>query len=305
MKKKGVVIILSLAVALGCLVSSMAFGIYLWASADERAPGPYSGNENVGVMLESAAPDPSDGERIAERIRKLGPDVELQDSGESGITMEIHGVHSAASLLEEVLRPSRLAFAVETDSTAYQPAPGGALPEGVQIEVEHVGDPVESRRAYVGVRASLEPLLAAYAGIQGTRAAIECQDEAPGQRCFLRFLEEPPALTGDIVASAEVETDEGTLLPHVAIAFTEEAGTGFADLTERVVGRRVAIVVDDRVMSMPLVRERIPGGRAQITMGGAEDAVTTYNRARSLAAVLSTGPLHAQWSVSSITAIGP
>jgi hypothetical protein len=76
-------------------------------------------------------------------------------------------------------------------------------------------------------------------------------------------------------------------LPVVEARFDAAGGEAFHALTRALVDRKLAIVLDGRVMSAPVVREAIPGGRVMIMLGSrarAEDA-------ERLAARLRTGPL--------------
>ena len=51
------------------------------------------------------------------------------------------------------------------------------------------------------------------------------------------------------------------------ITFDAQGGRDFANLTEKNVGRRMAIVLDGNVNSAPQIQEKIPNGTGRITMG--------------------------------------
>ena len=61
----------------------------------------------------------------------------------------------------------------------------------------------------------------------------------------------------------------------------------FATITEKNVGKRLAIVLDEIVRSAPVIREKILGGSAQIS------GSFTHNEATDLAIVLRVGALPA------------
>lgn len=67
----------------------------------------------------------------------------------------------------------------------------------------------------------------------------------------------------------------------VNIRFTTEGAKKFGKLTEKIVGRRLAIVINGKIMSAPTVNEAIYGGSAQITGG------FTLEEARNLAASIN------------------
>jgi len=91
------------------------------------------------------------------------------------------------------------------------------------------------------------------------------------------------------VAEATVSTSEWNSEPIVSLVFTTEAGERFAEVTEANVDRKLAIMLDGQVMSAPVIKERIAGGRAQITLGRMEGYGTMWAEATRLATVLSAG----------------
>ncbi len=58
----------------------------------------------------------------------------------------------------------------------------------------------------------------------------------------------------------------------VSLTVTDEGKTKFAEATEANVGKQIAIVYDNHILSAPRVNEAITGGKAQITgMAGVEE----------------------------------
>lgn len=72
-------------------------------------------------------------------------------------------------------------------------------------------------------------------------------------------------LTGRYVTGAQFGLDPTTSRPMVSLAFTEEGGKLFEELTGRNVGKYLGIFVDDEPVSSPHVDQKIIGGQAQIT----------------------------------------
>ena len=94
-------------------------------------------------------------------------------------------------------------------------------------------------------------------------------------------------MTGEMVRDARVRVGGTYNEPYVSLDLTSRGGQVFADITERNVGRQLAIVLDDVVRSAPVIRERILGGSAQITGG------FSHGEASDLAIVLRVGALPA------------
>ena len=75
--------------------------------------------------------------------------------------------------------------------------------------------------------------------------------------------------------------------PEVLIEFDGEGSKSFAEITRRYIKRRLAIVLDGRVLSAPVIQSEIPGGRARITGN------FSVEEAKDLAVKLAAGALPA------------
>jgi preprotein translocase subunit SecD len=106
------------------------------------------------------------------------------------------------------------------------------------------------------------------------------------------------ALDNDDVESASVFVNELDGAPQVSIVFTPTGANDFTMLTRRLVQRRLAIVLDDRLASAPLVMEEIAGGRAVITLGRDRSLTALEAEANALAVALDVGPpLGCRWEM--------
>ncbi len=113
------------------------------------------------------------------------------------------------------------------------------------------------------------------------------------------LLKKRAVLTGDMVKTARVRIGGVYNEPYVALELTDRGARIFARITEENVGKRLAIVLDDVVRSAPVIREKIPGGHAQIT------GSFTYEEAADLAIVLRAGALPAPVKVIQNITVGP
>jgi SecD/SecF fusion protein len=101
------------------------------------------------------------------------------------------------------------------------------------------------------------------------------------------LLETPVLMTGEMVKNAQVRIGGNFNEPYVSLDLTSRGGQVFAALTEKSVGKRLAIVLDETVRSAPVIREKILGGSAQIS------GSFSHNEATDLAIVLRVGALPA------------
>ena len=85
----------------------------------------------------------------------------------------------------------------------------------------------------------------------------------------------------------------------VNFAFNGNGARRFADITRQNVGKRFAIVLDDQVISAPVIREPITGGSGEIS------GSFTASSATDLAVLLRAGALPAPLSVVEERSVGP
>ena len=79
------------------------------------------------------------------------------------------------------------------------------------------------------------------------------------------LIEDRVIVSGDNLRDAEVRIDEVYDVPVVGFRFDEEGTRLFGEATRQNVGRALAIILDDQVLSAPVVREPILGGTGQIS----------------------------------------
>ena len=70
-----------------------------------------------------------------------------------------------------------------------------------------------------------------------------------------------------MIINAEVSIDESRHRPLINIQFSKEGAKIFSDYTAKNVGKRVAIVLNSKVYSTPVIAQQISAGRVYITGG--------------------------------------
>ncbi|OGZ35375.1 MAG: protein-export membrane protein SecD [Candidatus Portnoybacteria bacterium RIFCSPLOWO2_01_FULL_43_11] len=75
----------------------------------------------------------------------------------------------------------------------------------------------------------------------------------------------PTALTGRYLKSAQMDFNQQTFQSQVSLQFNDEGSKIFEELTQKNVGKPLAIYLDGAPISAPVVQEVISGGQAQIT----------------------------------------
>ena len=129
---------------------------------------------------------------------------------------------------------------------------------------------------------------------------------APSGTEFLPYIDAPGQMipvysrievSGDSLKDSQADFDQHNM-PVVSTVFDASGARRFAKLTTEHVNERFAIVLDGKVLSAPVIREPIPGGRGQISGG------FSLQGAKDLAVLLRSGALPAPLQVIEERVVG-
>ncbi|HEY7168284.1 MAG TPA: protein translocase subunit SecD [Candidatus Binatia bacterium] len=129
------------------------------------------------------------------------------------------------------------------------------------------------------------------------RGAGKGEGETTGAQPYV--LQSRTLMTGEYIADARVRPSQQLQGPYVELILNARGARLFEQITGANVKRRLAIVLDNRVYSAPVIQERIGGGRASIT--GNFDV----KEARDLAIILRAGALPAPVEIIEERTVGP
>jgi protein-export membrane protein SecD len=113
------------------------------------------------------------------------------------------------------------------------------------------------------------------------------------------LLQETSIVPGDDLDDAQPGFDHRTTEPIISFRFNTAGARKFGKYTQDNVGRPFAIVLDDKVISAPVIREPILGGTGQIS------GSFTVESANNLAIQLRSGALPAKLTVVEERTVGP
>lgn len=125
-----------------------------------------------------------------------------------------------------------------------------------------------------------------------------------GQTAQLSFMDSAGniLLTGDMVANAEkavgVVDEYGNAAPYVALEFNAEGKKRFAEATKANIGKVISIVMDDTIISAPVVQTAITDGNAMIS------GQFTAEEAEELASLIRAGSLPFDLNVIQMKNVG-
>ena len=204
-------------------------------------------------------------ETIRNRVDQFGiSEPEIIPQGADRIIVQLPGIKDPARAKNLIGRTAMLEFKIVDDEHSLEEALRGNVPEGSIVAYESRVDQASGRRSEI-------PIL----------------------------LKNRTLLTGDALENANVQIGDRFGQPHVSLKFNTQGGNDFDRITGENVKKRLAIVLDGRVHSAPVIQERISGGQAQIT------GSFTMEEASDLAIVLRAGALPAPVNILEERTVGP
>lgn len=113
-----------------------------------------------------------------------------------------------------------------------------------------------------------------------------------------------PSITGENVEAAYPASNPDTNMPYVSMKLDHQGGDTFYGITKEHVGDQLAILMDDVLVSDPVIRSEIPGGNVSIEMGrgNRQETLTEVN---NLVVSLRSGALPAPIRQEYKTLVGP
>jgi preprotein translocase subunit SecD len=234
---------------------------------------------------------------IRQRVDSLGvTEPEIQIQGDDQVVVNIPGITDADRAVEVIGRTAQLGFYEVLATAGGQPLPEDEIEDtkaGLQDELER--DPTYEEGE--------------------TKILFEESPAPDGSGTIVQGYVVPaePELTGEALDSAVQSTDQAGRR-QVQMELTGEGGEAFGDLSQQIVdnalanaipgGGRLAVVLDDDVVSAPVVDEPIYGGQVVIQNQGSPGGLP-QEEAEELEVVLQTGALPVNMEILSVSSIGP
>ncbi len=199
-------------------------------------------------------------EIIRKRIDELGTrEPSIQRQGSNRIVVQLPGVSDPKRAREVIGKTARMTFHLLDTETSVEEAMKGRLPPGSMLLEGMDAGPQGQKRLYV-VRKKVE-------------------------------------VTGEHLVDAQPSFDQGA--PVVSFRFDALGGRIFGKVTQDNVGRSLAIVLDNKVVSAPNIRSAIMQGNGVITGG------FSVQGANDLALVLRSGALPTSITFLEERSVGP
>src|ERR1044071_9529277 len=204
-------------------------------------------------------------ETIRNRIDQFGvSEPIIQREGQENILIQLPGIQDPERAKDIIGKTALLEFKLVDDTANVEEAIKNGPPPGRQVLYGHTG--------------------------KGDGIGTE-------QQAYV--VESRPLMTGEYIQDARVRPAQQLQGASVELILNGPGARLFEQITAANVKRRLAIVLDNRVYSAPVIQERIGGGRASIT--GNFD----LKEARDLSIVLRAGALPAPVEILEERTVGP
>jgi preprotein translocase subunit SecD len=204
-------------------------------------------------------------ETIRNRIDQFGvSEPIIQRQGQTDILIQLPGIQDPERAKEIIGKTALLEFKLVDDNANVEDAIKNGPPPGEEVLYGHPG--------------------------KGENIGAEKQ---------AYVVESHPLMTGEYIEDARVRPAQQLQGASVELVLNSAGARLFEQITAANVKRRLAIVLDNRVYSAPVIQERIGGGRASITGN------FNIKEARDLAIVLRAGALPAPVEIAEERTVGP
>jgi preprotein translocase subunit SecD len=271
-------------------------------------------------------------ETIRGRVDKLGVAEPTIIKKGTDIIVELPGLKpSDFERIKSIIgRTAQLEFKIVDDGSEYMKKVAGAVPKrdpkaALQPTDVDVGTEAwneeDSGKAHEDVylrSKSRDALEKFFAGLTGELAVPadheigyeemqgrgEDGEQTPDRYWRTYYLHKRAALTGEYLSNADQTWDQNTGRPEVSFEFDHQGAAISERMTGDNIGRKMAILLDEKITSAPVIKSRI-GARGRITLGSFGDPFQLQQEAKDLVAVLRSGALPAPLRKTFETQVGP
>jgi preprotein translocase subunit SecD len=264
-------------------------------------------------------------ETIRNRVDRFGVSEPTIIKKGTDIIVELPGLKPAdfERIKSVIGRTAQLEFKIVDDGSEYMKKVAAAAPKDAGIDkVPEYWAEKDSGKQHEDVylrSKSRDVLQRFFAGLTGELAVppdheigyeeIQGRSETTGDPTpdkFWRtyYLHKRAAITGEYLANADQTWDQQTGRPEVSFEFDRQGAAISERMTSENIGRKMAVLLDDKINSAPIIEGRI-GAHGRITLGGFGDPFQLQNEAKELVGVLRSGALPAPLRKTFETQVGP
>ncbi|MGE5546367.1 MAG: protein translocase subunit SecD [Solirubrobacterales bacterium] len=248
--------------------------------------------------------DAGDRDRVRGLLRKLDPETSLDSDAEGLLTLR-YSEQALTKRIQQAVEQSQEIVRRRIDELGTrEPSIQRQGKERIVVQLPGVKDP-DRIKSLLGKTAKLTfhmvddtttPDEAARGRVPPGSVLLPATETGRGLPSHY-VVKKRVEVGGDMLTNAQVTFQDGR--PVVSFKFNTQGGKKFGDTTRENVGKMLAIVLDDKVISAPRVNEPILGGSGIIS------GSFTSEQAKDLALLLRAGALPAPMNVLEERTVGP
>lgn len=256
----------------------------------------------VGDQVKLKLTDPAQEDGVVDLIRAISDDVDVvADKGELQIGFTENAIRR---MRENVIQQSIEIVRRRVDETGTrEPDIQRQGDNRILLQVPGLDDP-EKLKSLLGQTAKLTfhmvdttvPYLTADA-LGAPVGSVKLPEDSDALNPQYYTIKRQVMLSGDLLEDARASFSQGQ--PVVSFRFNSLGAKKFGDVTKVHVGEPFAIVLDEKVISAPVIREPILGGSGQIS------GSFTTEEANDLALLLRAGALPTPLTIIEERTVGP
>jgi preprotein translocase subunit SecD len=266
----------------------------------------YTGLGVRGGLVVLTLRDPGQIEAARETIGDIDPDVDVAIDDAGGVSIgftEAALVTRRTAIVDQSIEIVRRRIDETGTREPTIQRQGGAR---ILVQLPGVDDPERIKRL-IGKTALLEfrlldPTVTVQQAMKGQlplgSELLPSEDDRDAQgNALMLVIRKERMVTGENLVNAQPSFQQGQ--PVVSFQFDSAGARRFGEATTQNTGQRMAIVLDGRVISAPVIREPITGGSGVIS------GSFTVQAATDLALLLRAGALPAPLTVIEERSVGP
>ena len=236
--------------------------------------------------------------------------------GETSILIQIPGVKDIERARKMIGQTAQLEFKIVDDTNTDLTKFKDELPENWEMKFDSVKDKNGNLKRAPFLEAvkdkdgeNIAAIREWIKGKMGSEHIVLFEEFEDVKKLETRYrsytLLRKTMLTGDTITDARVSIDQQQNKPYVSMNFDRQGARQFGKITGDHVKERMAIVLDDKVKSAPVIQSAITGGRAMITLNSLASYNELFQDAQDLAIVLRAGALPAPVKFEETRTVGP
>lgn len=227
--------------------------------------------------------------------------------GETSILIQIPGIKDIERARKMIGQTAQLEFKIVDDNYDGLSKYAGQFPEGWELKSGEKAPYLEAVKDDVGK--NMGAIKEWIKGKLDDEHEILFEEFEDANKLETRYrsytLNKRTMLGGDTITDASVSIDQRQNRPYVSLNFDRRGAKIFAQVTGDHVKERMAIVLDNRVKSAPVIQGKIGGGRAMITLNALKSYNELFQEAQDLAVILRAGALPAPVRFEETRTVGP